>query len=80
MRFGVAFSELKARLIDTIRRAGEDGISTDDILSLVFSDRNIPSRLTVKAHIAQVNDLLASTDFRVRSRLRRYVFVREVQK
>jgi hypothetical protein len=73
-RFGVAFSELKARLIDVVRRAGVDGIDADDLMGIVFGDRK-RSRKTLKAHIWQINDALTETDFRIRSKLRHYVLV-----
>jgi hypothetical protein len=73
---GVALSELKLRIVDVVRRAGPDGIDADDLHAIAFSDRE-RSRETLKAHIWQINDALAETDFRIRSKLRRYVLVRE---
>ena len=76
-RFGIAFPPLKVRLIDAIKRAGADGIAADDLFRLCFDDDRKRSRATLKSHIAQVNDLLAATDFRIRSIHRRYVLKRE---
>jgi hypothetical protein len=49
-RFGVAFSELKARLIDVVRRAGADGIDGDDLHNIVFGERK-RGYATLKSHI-----------------------------
>jgi hypothetical protein len=57
-----------------VRRAGVDGIDADDLLAIVFGDRK-RSRETLKAHVWQNNDALAETDFRIKSRYRRYVLV-----
>jgi len=65
VRAGVRLSPLKARIFDAIARTGIDGILTDDVNAVVFNgERNAA---TVKAHIWQINELLAETDVRIRS-------------
>jgi hypothetical protein len=64
-RGGVRLTPLKARIFDVIHRAGVDGISPADINAIVFDGR--ASYDTVKAHIWQINDLLAETDIEIDS-------------
>jgi hypothetical protein len=64
-RFGVRLSPLKARIVDTISRCGPDGIDADTLFWLIFYERKVTSRLTLKSHVNQINDLLAHTDYRI---------------
>lgn len=65
-RFGVRLSPLKARIVDTIARTRDGGIDADVLFWLIFSERTVPpSRLTLKSHVNQINDLLAGTDYRI---------------
>ncbi|MBR0695139.1 hypothetical protein [Bradyrhizobium lablabi] len=64
-RAGVRLTPLKARIFDVIRRAGVDGIFAEDINAIVFnSERSVQ---TIKAHVWQINDLLADTDIIIRN-------------
>jgi hypothetical protein len=64
-RLRVRMSPLKARIFDAIKRAGNTGISADDLWGIAFAGRS-RSRETLKAHVWQINDMLAATDWRVR--------------
>jgi hypothetical protein len=56
----------KARLFDLIRRAGIDGIPSDDLYPLVCPGGG--SRQTLKAHVWQINEMIADEGYRNRSR------------
>jgi hypothetical protein len=73
-RVGVAMTPLKARIFDVVKRAGECGISTAD-LRMVLGHR--VSNITLRAHIWQINEILADTDYRIRSHYRMYRLVHE---
>jgi hypothetical protein len=75
-RFGISLSPLKTRLFDTIKRAGAEGIDGNDLYGIVFGDRE-RSYHTLKAHVFQINSMLVETEYRIRSRGRRYTLVRE---
>jgi hypothetical protein len=64
MRAGVRLTPIKARIFDLVARAGAQGIDADDINRIVFDGQR--SRDVIKAHICQINDLLAATDLRIR--------------
>jgi hypothetical protein len=79
----VQLSPLKARIVDAINRCGPDGIDADTLFWLIFSEREAKSRLTLKAHVNQINDLLAGTDYRIsgiRGGGRRFTLVRQTTK
>jgi hypothetical protein len=56
-RAGARLTPLKARIFDAIKRAGHNGIDADDLFKMIFTDAR-HSRLTLKAHIWQINDVL----------------------
>jgi hypothetical protein len=65
VRCGVRLSPLKARLLDAIRRAGPDGISSADLIN----ELHLPfKRKTLAAHAWQINELLELTEYRIRGR------------
>ena len=70
-RFGVRFPPMKAELIDRIRAAGDLGISTCELIG-----DSGKSPTTIKAHIWQINDLLAHTRWRIESDRRRWFLTR----
>jgi len=67
MRLGVRLTALKARLFDLVRRSGIDGIHSDDLHSLLYPDGGC-SRDTLKAHIWQINELIADEGYRILGR------------
>jgi hypothetical protein len=66
-RAGVRMSPLKAAIFDTIKGAGDEGITAWAVLSAVYDGRSPPNVNSIKSHIAQINDLLEETDFKIRS-------------
>jgi len=65
-RGGVRLTPLKARIFDVIKRAGPDGIESDDLFAMIFAERNVV-RATLRAHIWQINDILSDTGLRIES-------------
>jgi DNA-binding response OmpR family regulator len=65
-RCGVYLPPRKSRIMDVLIAAGDIGISTPDLINAVWADEP-RSPNTLKSHITQLNDLLAGTDFHVRS-------------
>src|SRR5262245_42967317 len=67
IRLGVRLTAFKARLFDLVRRSGIDGIHSDDLYSLLYPDGG-GSRHTLKAHIWQINELIADEGYRIEGR------------
>jgi len=76
-RFGVRLPALKASLLDRVRSSGDIGITTTELLADCYRDRQAVCPTTIKAHMSQLNDLLASTNWRIRSDRRRWFLRRE---
>ena len=64
IRLGVRLPPLKARIFDLIRRGGEDGIFSRDVLDIAYSD---PTRslATLKAHVHQINEAIEDSGYRI---------------
>lgn len=79
IRFGVRLSPLKARIFDLVKRAGDIGIATSDIMNAVYEGP--VARELIAMHIHQINDQMASTSWRIRghraSRYSTYHLVQE---
>jgi hypothetical protein len=71
-RLGVRLPPLKAAIFDRIKAAGDLGIPSSEIVADLYSDRRPVRATTIKAHVAQINDQLVSTDWRIRSDRRRW--------
>jgi hypothetical protein len=71
-RLGVRLPPLKAAILDRIKAAGELGVTSEEIVGDLYSDRRAVSVTTIKAHVNQLNDLLAGTDRHIRSDRRRW--------
>ena len=67
MRLGVRLTAFKARLFDLVQRGGIDGISAEDLFSLLYPEGG-DSRRTLKAHIWQINELIADEGYRIEGR------------
>jgi len=67
VRFGVRLTAFKARLFDLVQRGGIDGISSADLYSLLYPDGG-GSRQTLKAHVWQINELIADEGYRIDGR------------
>jgi hypothetical protein len=76
IRLGVRLTPLKAALFDRIKAAGDIGISTTEVVNDVYRDRSPVKPTAIKSHVGQINDLLASTDWRIRSDHRRWFLQR----
>jgi hypothetical protein len=75
-RFGVVLTPFKASLLDLIRRAGDLGVSSDYLRYELCRHPKPPSKFTIKAHVWQLNELLAATDYCIISDQRRW-FLRQ---
>jgi hypothetical protein len=67
MRLGIRLTAFKARLFDLVQRGGIDGISSDDLCSALYPDGG-GSRQTLKAHIWQINEMIADEGYRIDGR------------
>jgi hypothetical protein len=63
-RFGVAMSSLKAHIVDLVQRGGDDGMPCDNVWRTVFRSRH-GSRETMKAHVWQINQMIADEGYRI---------------
>jgi hypothetical protein len=77
IRLGVRLTPLKASLFDRIKAAGDIGISTTEIIQAVYRDRSPIKETAIKSHVNQINDLLAGTEWRIRSDRRRWFLHRD---
>jgi hypothetical protein len=76
-RLGVVLTPLKAAIVDRIKWAGDLGRSSEGLLRELYDDRKPVGRSTLKAHVRQINELLAGTDYCIVSERRRW-FLRKV--
>ena len=65
-RLGVPLTPLKARIVDYIKANGDLGASTEELRHELYSSKDV-HRATVRVHIHQINDLLESTNWIIRS-------------
>lgn len=65
VRLGVHLGAFRARIFDSIKRAGRDGIDSDALFDLIYRDRP-SSRQALKSNVHLINGLLVSTDYRIR--------------
>jgi hypothetical protein len=61
---GVVLPHLKALIFNVVRRAGQDGITSENINAIVFDGRS--STANIRNHILQINDAFAATDWVIR--------------
>jgi hypothetical protein len=78
-RLGVRLPPLKAAIFDRIKAAGDIGISSTQIITDLYFDRRPVGVTTIKAHISQLNDLFAGSDWRICSDRRRWFLHRRRQ-
>ena len=74
-RFGIYLPWRKARIVDVLAAAGDDGVGVEDLMVKVWGSSNQRTRRTVASHISQLNDLFAGTTVSVRSERRRMYFL-----
>jgi hypothetical protein len=78
-RLGVSLTPLKAAIVDRIKWAGDIGRSSESLVRELYLDRFTVSRTTLKAHVWQINELLAATDWIIESDRRRWFLRRRRQ-
>lgn len=69
---------LKASLFRAVKAAGDIGISSEELVNTIYPDSSRPQPTTIKSHVAQINNLLMETDFRIASIDKRWVLRRAV--
>jgi hypothetical protein len=73
-RVGVFLTERKAAIFDVIKRAGDTGISSIEIIGTLYERPVSPA--AIKSHVWQINDLLETTAYIIRSDRRRWYLTR----
>jgi hypothetical protein len=63
VRCGIRLPALKALIFDAIKRAGDLGISSAEITRELYGERRPVSKYTIKAHVWQINEMLAKTGY-----------------
>jgi len=63
-RYGAEMSSLKANIIDLIRQGGDEGMPVETVWRMLFRGRHA-SRETMKAHVWQINEMLAAEGRRI---------------
>ena len=71
-RCGVFLSPLKTSMFDLVQRAGEAGISKDELMQELYRDGPMPGSGAIKVHLCQINKVLAGTNRRIVSEGRRW--------
>ena len=61
-RFGARLSPLKARIVDIVAHAGDEGILEDALLS---RHGHPMTRRTMQVHISQINDAIEQSGMRI---------------
>jgi hypothetical protein len=64
-RLGVRLTPLKATIFDRIKRAGDFGVSSTELVGELYDNRVAAN--TIKAHVWQINQLLTETTHIIRS-------------
>jgi hypothetical protein len=59
-----------------IKRAGTTGIASEDLLTIVFADREEVAISTLKAHVNQINEAIEGSGYRIKSINRCWVLVK----
>ena len=78
-RLGVVLTPLKADIVDRIKWAGDLGRSSESLIRELYLDRKLVGVTTLKAHVWQINELLAATDWVIESDRRRWFLRRRRQ-
>jgi len=72
IRFGLRWGALAVRIIDTVKRAGNDGVGYDELYEQLYSSR-ASRRTALKGHIFQINQRLGKAcDLQISGRGGRY--------
>ena len=65
-RVGIPMPPRKAELFDSIKAAGEIGITTHELWIMHYPTQRAAMSV-IKSHINQINDLLVETDYTLRA-------------
>lgn len=65
-RLGVRLTAVQRDIFDLVERSGKAGISSEAIFERILAPRGA-SRVTLKVHVYDINDMLSSTDFEISS-------------
>jgi hypothetical protein len=65
IRAGVRLPARKVAIFDAIKAAGEIGISSGELMTVVYHDGQERQQSTIKAHVWQINGILEETRFRI---------------
>ena len=76
-RLGVRLTPLKAALVDAIKRSGDIGVSSEELIYALW-ECDAVSVDTVKSHVWQINSILEETDWLIRSDRRRWYLHRRL--
>jgi DNA-binding winged helix-turn-helix (wHTH) protein len=66
-RCGVYLPPRKAAIIDALKDAGDEGISLDKFIAVVWKAGKRRTPNTVYSHISQLNSLLVNTSYAIRT-------------
>jgi hypothetical protein len=72
IRFGQIMTPLKGQIVDSIKAAGNVGITSEQLIAALYRDRRPIKPTCIKSHVDQINDRLASTDYQITSDRRRW--------
>ena len=60
---------VQGSVFDLVKGGGIDGIHSDDLYSLLYPEGG-GSRHTLKAHVWQINEMIADEGYRIQGRIR----------
>ena len=63
---GIWLPRVKSEIVDSLKRAGDVGLSTHELKVMHYGERKI-SPVTIRTHIQQINDMLEETNYCIRN-------------
>jgi aminoglycoside phosphotransferase (APT) family kinase protein len=66
MRYGVPLGPLAVQIVDTIARAGNNGISSTELFDAIYRDRRGATIDRLKSYIGSINAMLAKRGVAIR--------------
>ena len=63
---GIWLPRVKSEIVDSLKRAGDVGLSTRELKVMHYGERKI-SPVTIRTHIQQINDMLEETNYCIRN-------------
>lgn len=76
-RCGVYLPRIKAHVFDAVKAASDIGITTRQLMRIIYGGKVKRSTATIRNHIQQINDKLAGTDWYISCRDRRHWLLAE---